>query len=588
MIWRSRWMWIIKCNSAALRCVERERLMEQLRKEFHVAFDMYEKKPYKTNLYFWQGDVNAYRVVMQFTAEGKPAVFANGTTATVTIGREDGSVVQKLASADCAAGTVTYTPDSADVSCPGRCKATVELYNGDTRLTSTAFLFDVLEHLDGVTEEQQQEVDVLTQLIAQTTELKTEVEALGEQTEAQGGYAGQQGDYAKAQGNYAKSTADGILADKAAGAFKGEKGDTGPQGPKGNTGATGPQGPKGDTGATGPQGPKGDTGATGPQGPAGAGPSNLVNGEGNKSIKMPHSTNTANGTLSVALGGFNDGCHAENQASIAMGFCCSSYKPGGVAAGYECIVENNSYVNNGAVAIGLGCITDGRNKISTGKYNKVVSNALSIFEVGNGNDADNRSNGLRVDWEGKVYAQKSVNPTGADYAEWFEWADGNPDGEDRIGRFVTLYGSQIRLAGADDDVLGIVSGTAGLVGDSYEDDWQGRFLTDAFGRVLRQAYEIPAQMNEDGTEVRPAHTEEWFAVNPAWNADEVYVPRSERSEWDTVGLMGKLYVTDDGSAQPGGYVQASAGGIATHSETPTRWRVMERTADNIVRVMMRG
>ncbi|MDD5932958.1 MAG: InlB B-repeat-containing protein [bacterium] len=62
---------------------------------------------------------------------------------------------------------------------------------------------------------------------------------------------------------------------------KGDTGETGPQGPagekgdKGDTGETGPQGPKGDkgdTGETGPQGPKGDkgdTGETGPQGPAG-------------------------------------------------------------------------------------------------------------------------------------------------------------------------------------------------------------------------------------------------------------------------------------------------------------------------------
>ena len=41
--------------------------------------------------------------------------------------------------------------------------------------------------------------------------------------------------------------------------LKGEKGDTGLQGPKGD---------KGDTGATGLQGPKGDKGDVGPQGPA--------------------------------------------------------------------------------------------------------------------------------------------------------------------------------------------------------------------------------------------------------------------------------------------------------------------------------
>ena len=46
---------------------------------------------------------------------------------------------------------------------------------------------------------------------------------------------------------------------------KGEKGDTGAQGPKGEkgeTGATGPQGAKGDTGAQGPKGEKGDPGTT--------------------------------------------------------------------------------------------------------------------------------------------------------------------------------------------------------------------------------------------------------------------------------------------------------------------------------------
>lgn len=44
------------------------------------------------------------------------------------------------------------------------------------------------------------------------------------------------------------------------GALKGEKGDTGAQGPQGEKGATGAQGPKGDTGAQGPQGPKGKDG----------------------------------------------------------------------------------------------------------------------------------------------------------------------------------------------------------------------------------------------------------------------------------------------------------------------------------------
>ena len=57
--------------------------------------------------------------------------------------------------------------------------------------------------------------------------------------------------------------------------LKGEKGDTGEQGPKGETGAQGVKGDqgepgaKGETGAIGPQGPKGDKGDPGIQGPKG-------------------------------------------------------------------------------------------------------------------------------------------------------------------------------------------------------------------------------------------------------------------------------------------------------------------------------
>jgi len=80
----------------------------------------------------------------------------------------------------------------------------------------------------------------------------------------------------------AASAANAASAAKAAvkeaadsGAFKGDKGDRGPQGvqgPKGDTGPQGVQGPKGDTGPQGPQGiqgPRGATGATGAQGPQG-------------------------------------------------------------------------------------------------------------------------------------------------------------------------------------------------------------------------------------------------------------------------------------------------------------------------------
>ena len=74
---------------------------------------------------------------------------------------------------------------------------------------------------------------------------------------------------------------DALAQAKASGEFKGDKGDTGAQGPqgdKGDTGAQGPQGEKGDTGAQGPKGDKGDTGAAGANGANGVSATHSWNG----------------------------------------------------------------------------------------------------------------------------------------------------------------------------------------------------------------------------------------------------------------------------------------------------------------------
>lgn len=340
----------------------------------------------------------------------------------------------------------------------------------------------------------------------------------------------------------------------------------------------GPQGVKGDTGPQGPQGPKGDTGE---QGPAGAGPSNLVNGEGNLAVKVNSTYSSANGSDSIAMG---VECHADGDHSFAMGYHCNTSETSTAAIGRECTASGPW-----TIALGFKCYTNAASMVVVGRNNN-TSSAGGIFVVGNGPfggiDAE-KSNAFRVASDGNVYAQGNFNTSGADYAEWFEWADGNPSGEDRVGYFVTLDGEKMALCGPEDDVLGIVSGMAGVIGDSYEEDWHGRFVTDAFGRRLLEDRTIPEEVDETGAVVMPARTERWFVVNPEWDAEEPYVPRSERSEWDVVGLVGKLYVRDDGSAVAGGYVKPGAGGIATAATERTRWRVLARTGENIVRVMMR-
>ena len=89
---------------------------------------------------------------------------------------------------------------------------------------------------------------------------------------------------------------------------------------------------------------------------------------------------------------------------------------------------------------------------------------------------------------GNAYFDGSSNAPGYDYAEYFEWEDGNPDNEDRRGYSVVLCeNGKIKKATSDDeptDIFGIVSGTSGVIGDSACYDWQGKYEVDEWGTIV--------------------------------------------------------------------------------------------------------
>lgn len=116
--------------------------------------------------------------------------------------------------------------------------------------------------------------------------------------------------------------------------------------------------------------------------------------------------------------------------------------------------------------------------------------------------------------------------TGADYAEFFEWLDGNPMGEDRRGLTVVLEAGKIRPALPSDppsQIIGVVSANPSVVGDSAELRWAGKYLADEFGAL---------RLDDKGDRI----------PNPSYDPARTYVPRSQRKEWTAVGLVGKLKV----------------------------------------------
>lgn len=156
------------------------------------------------------------------------------------------------------------------------------------------------------------------------------------------------------------------------------------------------------------------------------------------------------------------------------------------------------------------------------------NSAYSMASLYSNNFADIEFN-LRGD--GQAYADGSWNGGGADYAEYFEWFDGNPSNEDRRGYSVSLVGNKIKIAEKGETIIGVISGNPSVVGDSAWNIWTEKYLRDDFGTYVR---------DENGDRI----------LNSNYNPDIEYIPREQRPEWGIVGLMGKLCIRKGQEVMP--------------------------------------
>jgi hypothetical protein len=140
---------------------------------------------------------------------------------------------------------------------------------------------------------------------------------------------------------------------------------------------------------------------------------------------------------------------------------------------------------------------------------------------GDGTDLEHNLRG-----DGNAYADGSWNGGGADYAEYFEWKDGNTSDEDRVGISVKLDGDKIVVSSDSDnasDIIGVISANPSITGDSAWNKWNEKYLKDDYGRY---------KLDENGERT----------LNPSYDKDKTYISREDRKEWDVVGLMGKLRI----------------------------------------------
>ena len=291
--------------------------------------------------------------------------------------------------------------------------------------------------------------------------------------------------------------------------------------------------------------------------------------------------------------------HAEGRSTTALGSQAHAEGNTTNASGSQAHAEGNATTASGGqshaegantVASGICAHAEGRGTAAydyqhvQGTYNVVKAGGMGTsgdkFIIGKGTSASSKSNAFRVSSTGGTYGNGAFNTSGADYAEMFEWTDGNVNNEDRRGLFVTLDGDKIRLANADDDyILGAVSAKPAIVGDSYfGDNWHGMYLTDLWENLILSEQTIVLDDGEEYTGMFPT-------INPEWDGEQEYMDRSERPEWAAIGMIGKLIVVDDGTCQVNGYCAVSNGGIATAAAQG--YRVMKRIDDTHVMVLFR-
>lgn len=322
----------------------------------------------------------------------------------------------------------------------------------------------------------------------------------------------------------------------------------------------------------------------------------------------------------IAFGTYNI---ADTSNSIAIGHLANAKGAYSFALG------------DAVIAKGIYSFVIGRNNVedSNGKDFSYDSSNI-VFMVGSGNANENRKNALSLTFGGILKTAGTITAsTAADYAEFFEWLDGNLDVEDRVGHFVALDGDKVRIADSTDTyILGIVSGRPFVLGNGDCNTWTEMYLHDEFNReimepapkikmveltkeVEREIEEIDEETGEikttivketivTGHEEREVFDEDGNPVyegtrpklNPEYDHTQTYISRFDRPEWAAIGMLGVLAVYDDGSCQVNGYCKVADGGIATAAQGEYMlaegkilrgYRVIERVADNIVKVIFR-
>lgn len=170
-----------------------------------------------------------------------------------------------------------------------------------------------------------------------------------------------------------------------------------------------------------------------------------------------------------------------------------------------------------------------------------------------------------------------------DFAEMFETLDGNPID---VGYFVTLQDGKVRKATSNDEyILGIVSESPAILAGAQTSHWKDKYLRDKWNRIVYENIVVKAVKDEKKGVIVPEHVITQPMLNPKWDSEKKYIPRIERPEWVSIGLIGQILVRDDGTCEVNGYCKPNDHGVATNSSYG--YKVIRRTDTDQIMILFR-
>ena len=303
-----------------------------------------------------------------------------------------------------------------------------------------------------------------------------------------------------------------------------------------------------------------------------------ISGEGYEAISEIAGTIYADG-INIFNGGFRGSSSSSGEIS-ASGAVISSTGASSSTGTRSSVIGSSSSNASGdycSVISSLNSDSTNRNNVVLGSSNSRASGNRSMVLASYGVESkgsykvtggygDNGTSSNNIKWvldslNGNIKSAGTFTGSHSfsDFGEYFESIDGE---KIETGFLVTLDNGYIRKANINDDILGVISETAGIILGEQTWEWGGKYVTNEFGGIEYED-KIVKEFLDDGSVIKEVIKSP--KINENYKEDKKYQSRSEREEWHIVGLVGQVYVRIDDTVKVNEGISSNEG-IATKGD----------------------